>query len=703
VDPELQALLSVFVEEARERLERLTGLLGRLATEPVASSEAKRELHTLKGAGRMMQLGEFAELCHAAEEALLGGGAAAAPVLLRACDRLSAMTEVVARGGALESDPELLAELAASAKSGTRETAPATPPPAPPPAPAPATTAPAAAPAPPEPAPSLVPRLAELRVDATALDAVSERAMQVRVVALATHRSVERLQELATLAEEGMREPQPVQVLAMLASMLRRAAGEIEGSQRRLLRAGEEQLETILALQMQPLRGPLLSLARHARDLARTLARRVEVTIAGEETQLDRRVVRELEGALLHLVRNAVDHGIEPPAARAAAGKDEVGQLELTAEPAGERVRLRIRDDGGGIDPRRVARRAAQLGWLDEATAATLSREDALRLLFRPGFSTRESASEISGRGIGLDAVAAAIERVGGTLEVRSEVGQSTSFLLDLPVARRGELLLLLRVGNQRLALPAASLARVSALLSTAVVERDGRLLARIGERLVPFVSLPRLLGQPLASRTLLLEGFSAGVAFALAVDGIEGEEETLLRPPPRRVALPPWLEGLAVLSSGEPIAVLSPAALEREDVRRPAAVVPVAGLRGAARILLVDDSRVTREMERRLLEDAGFLVVVAADGAEALECLGAQEFDCVVTDIEMPGLDGFELTGRLRSSERFAHLPIVVVSTRDRPEDRLRGLQAGADAYLTKQSLVAAELVDVVRRLSGR
>jgi two-component system, chemotaxis family, sensor kinase CheA len=233
-------------------------------------------------------------------------------------------------------------------------------------------------------------------------------------------------------------------------------------------------------------------------------------------------------------------------------------------------------------------------------------------------------------------------------------------------------------------------------------VERDGRTLARFPDRLVPFVPLARVYGQPHRDEQLLVEGVVSGQALAVAVDDVEGEQEVLVRPITRRVAADRLLEGIALLASGEPVGVLSPSVLAQREYLR---TRPTIGERVVAKkvsILLVDDSLVTREMERRLLEDAGFQVSAASDAAEALSLLGETPFDCLVTDIEMPGMDGFELTAQLRAMEHFAHLPIIVVSTRDRPEDRLRGLKSGADAYLTKQSLDAGELVDLVRRLSG-
>jgi chemotaxis protein histidine kinase CheA len=710
VDPELADLVPLFVEEARDRIERLSSSLPRLGSDAQALVEAKRELHTIKGAGRMLQLGSIAELCHAAEEVIAAGRPGFAHLLTRVVDVLSAMVETVSQGGEPALAPDLLDLLAGRGEPpppALAETSPAPPaPPAPkiadPPAPAPPPTA--ATPAfagDIRPSPAVA---GDIRVDALSLDAIAERATQVRIMALGAHPIVERIYDLARLAEEGLHEPQPTQVLAVLATMLRRVAVELEGSQRRLIRSADEQLEKMLALQLQPLRGSLLSLARYARELARSLHREVEVEVSGEETRLDRRIARELDEALLHLVRNAVDHGIEPPAARLARGKPRAGRIRIAAATGGARVRLRIEDDGGGIDTARVLERAVKVGLVDATLAPGLARADILRLLFAPGFSTRQDVSEISGRGVGLDVVATVINRLGGEVFLDAQEGRGMTVEVEVPVARRGELVMLVRVGQLRLCLPAAAVRRAVRIESRAVVERDGRTLAQLGDdRLVPFVPLFRLYGQPTPERQLLLLGAASGQELAIAVEDVLGEQEVLVRPITRAVPTDRLLEGVALLATGEPVGVLSPNVLVQKEYMRAVPLAREVAVARRVRVLLVDDSLVTREMERRLLEDAGFQVVVAGDADEALSRLGEESFECLVTDIEMPGMDGFELTAHLRGIDHFAQLPIVVVSTRDRPEDRLKGLKSGADAYLTKQSLDAGELVDLVRRLGGR
>ena len=654
MNPEFADLVPLFVEEARDRIERLATFVPQMEANAESVVEVKRELHTLKGAGRMLQIAPLAELCHAAEEVLHAAPPGMIPLLIRVVDELSGMVETVSRGDEPERAADLLDVLLRASAPPAVDVVDVVPEHIIVPAAEPVSTPQSSAPAKPATPTSLG---GDIRVDTSSLDAVAERATQVRIMALAGRQVVERIYELARLAEEGLHEPQPTQVLAVLSTMLRRVAVELEGGQRRLIRASEEQLEKMLGLQLQPLRGSLVSLARHARELARALGREVEVELEGEDTRLDRRIARELDEALIHLVRNSVDHGIELPAVREAAGKPRAGRLQIRASAEGPKVRLVITDDGRGIDFDAVIKKAVSVGLVDAASAQSMGKQEALRLLFAPGFSTRKEITDISGRGIGLDVVANVVNRVGGEVFLDSEPGQGATFRVEVPVARRGEAVMLLRVGQLRLALPSSAARRATRLSPESVIERDGRTFAVLSEskgqdRLVPFVPLARLYGQPAEEFQLLIEGMASGQPLALAVDDVEAEQEVLVRPITRKVATDRLLEGVALLASGEPVGVLSPAVLaQREYLRAMPAAHQRVALPRRVRILLVDDSMVTREMERRLLEDAGFHVSAASDAQEGLALLGEEPFDCVVTDIEMPGMDGFELTAHLRGS----------------------------------------------------
>lgn len=687
IDPDLADLVPLFVAEAHGRLEKLATLAPRLDDDAAAAAEVRRELHTLKGAGRMLRLAAFAELCHAAEGALQPPRPGVARLATRVVDRLSAMVDELSLGQTPVADAPLLRALRGEVdESRTAEEVDATPQPHTSPA---ATAATSAA--------------SELRLDPATVDELADRATRLRILTLGAGHQVGSLYELARLAEQGVHEPQPRQVLAVMATTLRRMTMELERATQRQLRNAEAQLETLLGLQVQPLRPVLQALARHARELAHSLGREVEVTLAGEETHLDRRITRELEEALLHLVRNAVDHGIEAPASRERAGKPRAGKVHIEARPAGRHVRLSITDDGAGVDPVKVGEAAVAAGVVDASHLAAMSRDAVLRLVFLPGLSTRREVSEVSGRGVGLDAVAAVAERVGGGATIAAAPGGGTTVTLEVPVSRRGEEVLLVRAGSLRLALPAAAVQRVDRLERSAVVERDGQSFATVRGALVPFLPLAEVLGEVPATTQLLLQGELFGQPVRVSVDAVEGSEEVLVRPAARAAGVGPLLEGVALLASGQPVGVLSARAMGPRDRPLHPAAAPVRAAPRRLRVLLVDDSLVTREMERRLLEDAGFEVAGAGDAAEALAQLGERAFDCLVTDIEMPGMDGFELTRHIRAMPHLAQTPIVVVSTRDRPEDRLRGLEAGADAYITKQGLDATELSSTVRRLAGR
>ncbi len=542
----------------------------------------------------------------------------------------------------------------------------------------------------------------EIRVTTELVDDLADRGARLRVVAVAAEGLANRVFRLAALAERGVGERAPRQVLATLATSLRQVAMELEGGQRILRRLTERQLDALLHLQVQPLTPFLKSLAGHARELADALGKRVEVEVIAGDTQLDRRIVDGLREALLHLVRNAVDHGIENPDQRAEGGKDPVGHIRLETSSEGDRVRLQIVDDGRGIDRQEVVATAIRRDLINEEAAERLTASEVLQFLFRPGFTTREEMTELSGRGIGLDAVAATVRSAGGDLWLESVSGSGTTITVEVPLARRGERVLVLEVGQHRLAVPAAPARAYRRISAEQVEEVEGRRVVRIGDRTIAARFLADALGEPAAGDGVLVEMVIGGGVVGVVADAIVGEEEVIVHPLPDAAGAPPVVEGITLLASGRPVFVLSLQRLGPIDALD-AFDRPVHGPRQRPiQVLLVDDSVVTREMVRRLLEDGGFGVTSVGSAEDALLALENRDFDCLVTDIEMPGMDGLGLTRELRGNPRLADLPIVVVSTLDRPADRLAGLEAGADAYLTKQGLDARELVALVYRVGG-
>ncbi len=660
-DDELRGL---FLEEAHDRLNRIKVQLPDFRADSEAGVLVRRELHALKGASKMMGYPELAQFCHEAEDIVAPESDATAEEIDGCINRLAKLIEAPAGASSQVPADHPATEKQGERKRGSRATG-------------------------------------EMRVAAEIVDDLADRGARLRVVAVAAEGIADRIFRLATLAERGVGEREPRQVLATLATSLRQVALELESGQRIFRRLTDNQLDALLRIQVQSLRPFMNSLARHAAELAEELGKKVKVTTTVGDARLDRRIVEALREALLHLVRNAVDHGIEDPETRLEESKPEAGEIHLRALTEGDRVRLVIEDDGRGIDPAAVVATAVKRGIVDPDAAANMDDTHALRLIFKAGFSTREKASATSGRGMGLDAVAAAVRGVGGDLSLASMVNRGTSMTVEVPVARRGERVLALRVGQHQMALPVAAVRAFRRVGPEMIEEVDGKKSIRFGDSVLAPRFLSDLLDEPSDPGGVLVEAVIGGSVVGVVADAVLGEEEVIIHPIPRAAGAPPDIEGITLLASGRPVAVLSPTSLAAEAIVE---YRPQSGVLRArtVQVLLVDDSDVTREMVRRLLEDGGFKVIGVGRADDALRVLDESQIDCMVTDIEMPGMDGLSLTKMLREDPRFADLPIVVVSTLDRPADRLAGLESGADAYLTKQGLDARDLVALVQRLGG-
>ncbi|RLE35890.1 MAG: hypothetical protein DRJ61_02100 [Acidobacteria bacterium] len=655
-------LIPLFLSEALDRLDHLDEILGKTA--PAQDSEdwrsARRELHTLKGASRMMGLIEIAQACHQAEDAFEIPGELDFEDLLKLVQRIRNMVGSVIPGELAESDGE---QSVRSPKVMTTEPSPGT------------------------------------RVPRKVLDRVSDQAARLSFLARGANKMVEDLYGIARTAESGVSDPHPEQVLATLAIRLRHLALRADRERSRLDRLVERQLGNLLSIQVQPVRPLLSSLGRHAEELGASLGKTVHVHVEATRCRLDRRIMDALKEALLHLVRNAVDHGIEPELERKHLGKSPAGTLSLRAETLAERVRLTVSDDGRGVDPQTVLERAVDRGLVTAAIADNMPDEAVRQLLFQPGFSTRTRASSISGRGIGLDSVADAVRKVGGEVWIDSTVGEGASVTLDLPVTRRGESILVVGAGGFQVGIPTHQVQFFSGPRAT----RHGIVEGEKNQEIAALcVHLGSRFGRPDESAPMVIHTTTAGVSLDLAVEYVLGEEEVFLHPWPRAIGKVQGAEALALTVDGTPIAVLDLQYFVRTSDDEIQASVQRSAPAPVLKVLLVDDSKITREMIRRILMDAELEVTSVASGESALGILKDGGIDCLVTDIEMPGIDGLELTRQVRRSADWEHLPVVVVSTRDQASDRMAGLDAGADAYLAKQNLDGRELVALIRRLGG-
>ncbi|MCG6964722.1 MAG: Hpt domain-containing protein, partial [Acidobacteria bacterium] len=431
MSPDLDGLLPLFLAEARERLERLADLSPSVDGDESAAQKVRRELHALKGASRMMRLAEISEVCHEGETLLTPPFESAAGRLVEVIDRLFAMVREIER------TEETQAGTTGTSPRATEGKAPSQ-----------TSTAPSF----PEPG-------GEVRIPTSSLAELADRATRLRILALGGVGVAQRVVELSRAAERSLNDDEPRQVLATMAASLRHVALRLEGGQERMLRDSDRLLERLLGMQMQPLRPFLQDLARHARELGRSLGKQLRVEVEVGDAELDRRLLVALEEVFLHLVRNAVDHGIEPPDVRIEAGKPAEGLLHLYAAGRGHEVQIVVTDDGGGIEAESILEAARARGVVSQAELEQAEGKDVLQLLFRPGFSMASMVTEISGRGVGLDAVAEAVRRVGGQVSLESTPGSGTSVHLLVPVMRRGDHVVVLRAGDQVAAVPSASVA----------------------------------------------------------------------------------------------------------------------------------------------------------------------------------------------------------------------------------------------------
>lgn len=481
---------------------------------------------------------------------------------------------------------------------------------------------------------------------------------------------------------------------------LRRLAreGQRESEQQRL--TGAILREDLRALRMVPAALALEPARRAAREVALRLGKEVELHVEGGDVRLDRHLVDDLRAPLIHLVRNAVDHGIESAEVRRAAGKPGVGRVVIRVEPRGSRVGVVVEDDGAGIDLAAVRAAAVRGGHVGADTADRLPDSDVARLVFAPGLSTASTVTTVSGRGVGLDAVADAMGRLRGAVEVRSTPGGGTRFELDLPLALAVTPGILVRMGEITAILPGDAVERV--LLLEHLGEATARGAVRVGDVELPLAPLSGLLGlavRPPATRAIglvLALGSQRGV---IVVDEVLGEQEVVVAALGGHASRVAHLAGASLLDDGRVLGVLAPSEILRRLRPSPLAPRPVAAGRSA---IVVDDTVAARTLMAGLLEAAGFVVRIAHDGEAALALLEEGPCDVLVSDVQMPRLDGLGLARRLREDPRWRALPLVLVSTLDGPQDVEAGVRAGATAYLAKRELAGDALVRLVQRLLG-
>jgi two-component system chemotaxis sensor kinase CheA len=464
--------------------------------------------------------------------------------------------------------------------------------------------------------------------------------------------------------------------------------------------------ELVRSFRMEPLDRMRLGLQRTVREVATSLGKDVAFRFTGRHELVDAATLEALQEPLLHLVRNAVDHGIESPAERREAGKAQQATVEVVGLMRGSTLEIRVADDGRGVRLEAVRERALNEGHVKPEEAAGWSEADWLDLLFRPGFSTSATVSSVSGRGIGLDIVRDRLEGLGGEVRVSSRPGQGTSFELRVPVRLLTARMLLVRCGSHTAALPVADVDRVLAVRVEELEQSGGKSHLRHGGMPIPIEPLAGHLGWEAGPGSHAVLVGRDGARRGFLVDEVLGEIEQPAMPAPWNLRGLHHLGGVLVMGDGSVAPLLEVGDLGRAEAHRRQEPAPAAPPRAPGkeqeprRVLVVDDSPTLRALHRSVLENAGYLVVEAEEGTAALAALQKQPADLVVTDIQMPGMDGLTLIRRLRETAQWRRLPIIVVSQYGRKDDLQKAAALGADRYVVKSSFDPQRFLEMVKEL---
>jgi two-component system sensor histidine kinase and response regulator WspE len=469
----------------------------------------------------------------------------------------------------------------------------------------------------------------------------------------------------------------------------------------------------VIGSRMRPFVEGTQAFPRMIRDLARKLAKRVSFQVLGGSVAVDRDILRKLEAPLNHLLRNCVDHGIETARQRQSAGKPETGTIVLEARHHAGMLTIEVRDDGGGIDPERLRSKIVQRKLVDDAMAADMTDDELFEFLFLPGFSTAGEVTEVSGRGVGLDVVRSMVQEVSGTVRVESRPQQGTTFSLRLPVTLSVIRAALAEIAGETYAFPLAKLVRIVRVPVDEIRPVQGRQQFTLDDTSVGLVRGSEILDLPGTTTgddtvSVMVIGQDQQPC-GIAVDRFIGEQDLVVRPLDRRLGKVPHISAAALTEAGEPLLIVDIDDM-LQSIRqllgegRLRGMMSVAEHQGKRRrkVLVVDDSITVREVERQLLTTCGYDVQVAVDGQDAWHALRAEPFDLLITDVDMPRMDGIQLIQTVRNDTRFEELPIVIISYKDREEDRIRGFEAGANAYLTKGSFHDDSFVKTVADLIG-
>jgi len=488
---------------------------------------------------------------------------------------------------------------------------------------------------------------------------------------------------------------------------------DFENWERKLLNVSQNMVDEVLAMRMRPFRDGVLHFPRMVRDLARNLGKDMQLRIVGEDTLVDRDILARIESPLNHILRNAVDHGMEDPAGRAAAGKQPCGTVVMEARHRAGMLSIEISDDGRGVDLEKIRRTVVERKMASATMAQAMSQAELMEFLFLPAFSLKEATTEISGRGVGLDIVHDTIRDQNGTVRIESELGKGFTTHITLPLTQSIVRALVVNIKGEAYAVPIVKVERIVKVPPDAIHTLENKqFFDHEGEHL-GLVSAAQVLelgdSTPADDELPVLVIGTGARRYAMVVDTIRGEESLAVQAIDPIFGKMRDISAAALLDNGEPVLILdvpdllvSIDKLLHEGALHQLARTGHLERRKLKRILVVDDSLTVREMERKLLVSRGFEVDIAIDGIDGWNVVRSGEYDLVITDVDMPRMDGIELVSLIKKDIHLHKLPVMIVSYKDRPEDRARGMAAGADYYLTKGSFHDETLLDAVADLIG-
>ena len=495
--------------------------------------------------------------------------------------------------------------------------------------------------------------------------------------------------------------------------LLGKQQAELDGFGIRAAGLSDRLYREVVAGRMRPFGDGVHGFPRLVRDVARQLGKQVQLELPGTATEVDREILERLEAPLNHMIRNSLDHGIETPADRVAAGKPAVGTIRIEARHRAGLFVLTVSDDGRGVDIEALRKKVIGKGLATPEMAAQFSEPELLEFLFLPGFTTAETVTDISGRGVGLDAVQEMGKAVGGVVRISSRAGQGFSIQLELPLTLSVLRTFVAEIGGEPFAFPMTRIVSVAKVNRSELSSLEGQqYFSYNGERVgvVSGLEVLEIPGTPDWGEEIcvVLLGDHAN-RYGLAVDRFVGEYEMAVRPLDGRLGKVASISAAALMEDGSPILIV-----DTEDLTRSVETLLHGGrLRGLGqsdaakltrkRILVVDDSITVREVQRSLLQNRGYEVEVAVDGMDGWNALRAAQYDLTITDVDMPRMTGIELVSKIKADAKLNSLPVIIVSYKDREEDRLRGLEAGADRYLTKSSFHDETLLSAVAELIGQ